>query len=353
MTTFHPTRHATRRPAVRRSPVPSASAIPRILPRAAPRLSLVRHARRLPREPMLVVAAFLTIYLVWGSTFAAIHVALGAFGPLTLTGARFTIAGVVLLLAARWLGRRHRASARERWAAWRRAVPVGLLLFGVSGTLLSWAEQTLPTSVAALIGCLTPVFIVLMEWRRTHRAPAPMVLVALGIGLLGVFGLVGASRAPWAPALVLVVATMASARAATWMAEKPEPGLAPVGRQMVLGGGAALLLAIPTEPFPRLEASALAAMLYLVVVGSALAYVAFAWLLARVPASTVSTHAFVNPLVAVGLGAAVLGESLTAGAIIATGAILVAVVLLVVGESTGRRGQIGPASGGGAHPGDR
>ncbi len=280
------------------------------------------------------VVAFLIIYLVWGSTFGAIHVALESVPPVLLVGLRFALAGLLLLTVSR-LKRRADGTAPSQslGALWLQAVPVGVALFFLSGTLLAWSEQSLPSSTAALLGCASPFFVVLFEWVRTRKAPGPFVLAGLGLGLAGVAVLVGSGTAPALQSVALLLGAGTTAFAMLWLARSPEGGLAAVGRQMVVGGSLGL---VGSALFETRQATwttdGALALVYLVFVGSALAYCAFAWLLARVPASLVSTHAFINPLVAVLLGAWLLSEPVGASSLLAGGLIVGAVLLLTLGN---------------------
>jgi drug/metabolite transporter (DMT)-like permease len=280
------------------------------------------------------------VYLFWGSTYLGIRIAVEQIPPLLMTGTRFLVAGPLMLL---WCRFRHRAVAVKRREAFRLAV-IGLLLLSVSNVVLAWAEQWVPTGLAALIVSATPLwFLILETWVLpgehcvSGRAVAGLALGALGMVVLlwpelrntnsigrhelfGSFSLLGGSFA-WALGSVL--------------AKRWKLGVDPftaAGYQMTIAGACNLLAGSIAGQWAQATWSwrGLGAVIYLVIFGSWVGYSAYIWLLSHVSTTKVSTYAYVNPVVAVFLGWLVLHEQVT-GYILAGAVITVFAVFLVSG----------------------
>jgi drug/metabolite transporter (DMT)-like permease len=283
---------------------------------------------------MATVLAYAAIYLIWGSTYLAIRVAVGAIPPLLLMGVRCLIAGVLLLAWAAIRGERTTASQ------WRHALVAGLVMIACTYGALAWAEQRLSSGVAALLSATPPLWLTTLEWRRTGR-PTLATLAGLLLGGVGVATLVGsplAAHVDATAALVLLGGTITWAAGSLYARPPRLPQSVPLGAGMPLAAGGAALLAasIATgeeRPFDlhAVGGGALWALAYLIVFGSLVAFSAYAWLLRVAPASRVATHAYVNPLVAVALGWSVAGEPVTAATGLAAGAIAASVALVVKG----------------------
>ncbi len=280
----------------------------------------------------MTMMAYGAIYVIWGSTYLAIRIALGAIPPLLLMGIRCTAAG--LLLLAWSAARRERATA----AQWRHAAVAGALMIGITYGALAWAEQRLTSGIAALLSATSPLWLTTLQWRDVGR-PGARTILGLLLGLAGVAVLVGAGTVddvnPEAAA-VLMVGTLAWAAGSLYARPPRLPRSATLGAGMPLLAGGLMLLAasIATRETARYDVRAVShaslwALAYLIVFGSVVAFSAYEWLLRVAPASRVATHAYVNPLVAVALGWGVGGEPITA----ATGAaalVIAASVAMVV-----------------------
>ena len=283
---------------------------------------------------MATVLAYAAIYLIWGSTYLAIRVAVGAIPPLLLMGVRCLIAGALLLAWAAIRGERATTSQ------WRHALVAGLVMIACTYGALAWAEQRLSSGVAALLSATPPLWLTTLEWRRAGR-PTLATLAGLLLGGAGVATLVGsplAARVDATAALVLLGGTITWAAGSLYARPPRLPQSVPLGAGMPLAaGGAALLVASlatgEARPFDvhAVGGGALWALAYLIVFGSLVAFSAYAWLLRVAPASRVATHAYVNPLVAVALGWSVAGEPVTATTGLAAGAIAASVALVVKG----------------------
>jgi drug/metabolite transporter (DMT)-like permease len=288
------------------------------------------------------------VYVVWGSTYLAIRVMVETVPPLIGAGLRFVVAGVLLLAVLALRGRPTRVPIAQLGSC----ALVGALLAGGGNGLVTVAEQDVPSGLAALLVASVPLFIVVY---RTLAADRPSGFgaggVALGFCGVAVLLLPGGRPAgvPLGPTLLLLLAA-ASWAAGSFAAQRlamPSDPLVSTGWQLTFGG-ALLVLASPGE-WGGLDPGAFslrsaAAFAYLVLAGSLVAYTAYAWLLQHAPIGRISTYAYVNPLVAVALGWAVLGEQVRA-ATLAGAALIVASVALILREAPRPRA---PAAEGGA-----
>lgn len=282
--------------------------------------------------PRLLAIALAAVYVIWGSTYLAMRVAVESLPPWSLAGSRFVCAGAVALAVARARG--------EPWPsarAWLAAGPTGVLLFAVGNGLVAVAEQSVPSGLAALVCSTTPLIACAMNALRGER-PTRAEISGIALGVVGV--LVLALRSPLGSAglrgLVIVLAPfgfalgslLSRARAAREGAATTT-GFAAVAAPMVTGGVAMLVVAAVIGE--RLPASvpwrAAAAWSYLVVFGSLVGFSAYAWLLRNARPAVAMSYAYVNPIFAVLLGAAAYGEPL--GATTAVSGLLVAAGVMI------------------------
>ena len=292
------------------------------------------------------------LYLIWGSTYLGVMVAIRTMPPLLMSSVRFLVAGVVLYV---WARRRETgAAAAPDGRQWLAAGTTGfaLLLIGSGG--IAWAEQRLDSGVAALLGASIPLWIALLDRAVFGSRLSRGALFGLGIGLAGVFVLVG----PASHGVNLVGAAAVLVSSIGWAAGSlharssslPRAPLLTAGMQMIVGGallGVAGIAAGEVRQV-RLEAVSawsVAAFAYLVVAGSLLAYPLDQWLLRNAPTRVVTTHAYVNPAVAVLLGWLVLAEPLTRSTLVAAGAIVASVLLIVGSRAVPSRGRVIPFPG--------
>jgi drug/metabolite transporter (DMT)-like permease len=299
-------------------------------------------SRRLANPMQIrVVAAFLAIYVVWGSTYFAIKVAVQTIPPLTAAGIRFLIAGTMVYGWARLRGApRPSRSQRSNLAM------LGALMFVPCYASLFWAERTVPSGVAAVLIATLPLWTVLVEAALVKgRRVTPGLIAALAPGFIGVLLLALGSDGvggviPWLPCIAIIFGEMAWAFGSVITARLDMPGSSMVtsGAEMTVGGTLLLLcggaigewhrVTVPTPP-------ALAAMTYLILAGSIVAFNAYIWLLGRTSATRLSSFSYVNPVVALALGYAFAGEHLTSHALWASVLVLASVVL--VQRATRRR----------------
>jgi drug/metabolite transporter (DMT)-like permease len=282
--------------------------------------------------------AFAAVYLIWGSTYLAIRVGVRSIPPFLMSGCRFVGAGGMLYALLRLRG----TPAPSR-AEWVRASIAGLLMLTTGNGLVTWAERRVPSNLAALIVAAVPLYMALLDWLRPGGTPpARRVLVGIGIGAGGMALLVSGGRESSSEVsavgigaiLVSGLAWSAGSLYARYGRMHAHPVMA--AAQQMLAGGAAMLAIASLRGEPSAVArggvtteSALA-LTYLTLFGSLVAFSAFGWLVKATTTARLSTVAYVNPLVAVVLGWAVLDERLGARAIVGASLILAAVLAMTV-----------------------
>jgi drug/metabolite transporter (DMT)-like permease len=300
---------------------------------------------RRPPSTVAVVVALLTVYILWGSTYFAIAVMIETMPPLLAAGVRFAIAGLIVLgvlyAHARLMG--GTSWVRPSRAQWRTAAVVGtlLLLGGNGGVVLS--EQFIPTGVAAVVIATVPIWLNVFDAMITRQRPGALVIGGLVAGLVGVAVLFvpvdGFGQLNPLGIGLCVGGAISWAIGSLYARHHPLPrsALLGTGMEMLIGGmalfvGGVLLGELGQTDVSNFSIESVAAVLYLIVFGSIAGYSAYTWLLANVPVSTVATYAYVNPIVAVALGAVFLDESITPRTLIAAVLIIGAVVAMVSGR---------------------
>jgi drug/metabolite transporter (DMT)-like permease len=281
--------------------------------------------------------AFAAVYLLWGSTYLAIRFAIDTLPPFLMAGTRHLTAGLLLYLFLR-----ARGAPRPDWRHWRTAAAIGaMLLLGGNG-LVTWAEKRVPSGLAALIVSSVPIWMALLDGVQRRRRPGLAVIAGLVLGLGGIAILVVPGRFGGNGRVDLVGAGALLAAAISWAtgslyarrARLPASTLTATAMEMIAGGvllwGTGLLLG----EGGRFEAAAVSArsvvsLGYLIVCGSLLGFSAYVWLLKVSTPARVSTYAYVNPIVAVLLGALLAGEALTPRVALAAAVIVGAVALII------------------------
>ena len=300
---------------------------------------------RLARLPApsaaLVWLALTAVYVIWGSTYLAIREAIRTIPPFMMASVRFLFAGGLLYL---WAVRRgDRATDRPGRSQWVAATMVGgLLLLGGNGGVV-WAEQHVPTSIVALLIAMTPLWMALIErfvygQRLGRQAVAGLVLGFLGAALL--VGGPGSRQFDPAGVVVVVFASVAWAVGSLYSRRAPLPSrpLVGTGMEMLAGGALFGLAGVVAGEAGRIHPTqfstgSMAALAYLIVFGSWIAFSAYLWLLRVAPISLVSTYAYVNPVIAVLLGWAFLSEPITGRTLLAGVVIVVAVALIITART--------------------
>ncbi len=296
-----------------------------------------RHATRAQ-----IIAAFASIYLVWGSTYLAIRYAVQTIPPFLMGGIRLVISGLLLYLWAR-----SRGAPRPTRLHWRNAVIAGgFLLLGGNGAVV-WAEQFVPSGLTALLVSILPFWLVIIEWVRPPRKrPSNAVLVGLVLGFIGIIVLVGPSDlgghgdVSSLGALVLILGSLSWAIGSFWSrdAQLPESGLLTTGMEMLAGGALLLIVGALTGEISqfdvhRISGASAAGLIYLVTFGSLIGFTSYIWLLDKVSPARLGTYAYVNPIVAVLLGWAIAGERLSVRTGIAAAIVICAVALITTARS--------------------
>ena len=289
------------------------------------------------RPTWKTLLAFAIIYFVWGSTFLAIRVGVREVPPLVLAAMRFSVAGAVLY---GWmLARGERSPTARQWGS---ASLLGIVIFVFDYGLLFWAEQRVPSGIAAVMLATIPAFMALSEiiFLRTQRLTARLGL-ALLIGLGGVAVLVSRSLnlggAPidrvGAAALIFASISWSIASAMTRKLPLPQSKVMSSGAQMLAGGVFLTLAATAFGEFRNFHPSAVSrgawfALLYLIVAGSIIGFTAYVWLIHHESPTKVGTYAYVNPMVAVLVGYFLGGEALSSRTILGTLCVLISVIVI-------------------------
>ena len=295
----------------------------------------------LPPPRALIIAAFAAVYVIWGSTYLFIRIAVDALPPFLMAGVRYGTAGAVLYGLARARGAP--TGTRREWRA--ATVVGGLLLVGGNG-LLSWAEQYVPTGLASLLIATVPLWMMLERWGLEGVRPDGLSLLGLVFGFVGLAFLVlptltGAGAAHGLGVAVVLLGAVSWATGSVLSRRLPLPAdaLLATGMEMLSGGVLQVAVGLLAGEAVRLQASsftpaAVGAVLYLIVFGSLIGFTAYVWLLGVASPAAVSTYAFVNPVVAMLLGAVFLHETITARMLVASAVTLVGVGCITVSSSS-------------------
>jgi drug/metabolite transporter (DMT)-like permease len=294
-----------------------------------------------------IIAAFGIIYLVWGTTYLAIRLAINTIPPFLMAGIRFTLAGILLYGWSYW-----RFDKKPRLSDWGKAAIPGILMFVGGNGILTWAETFIPSGLAALIIATVSIWMVVLDWLFFGRKkPDKLTLSGIAIGVAGVALLTGVGDEVLINGgsiiVGIVVLTLASM---SWAAGslvsrnlKSTTSLQfTISMQILIGGLALILIGSAKGEWPQvslqtISPQSLFALSYLILLGTLLAYSAYLWLLRVSTPAKVSTYAFFNPLIAVFLGWSLLDEPLTLETIF--GALLILVSLLFVNQLRFKRKQ--------------
>jgi drug/metabolite transporter (DMT)-like permease len=337
---------------------PAEAAPTAVAPRAADRVAPIRRRQQRHGEghrpsPLKLWGAMLTLYVVWGSTYLGIAVSIQTIPPFFMGAIRFAIAGTVLLA---WELLRHRGelmwpSRRE----WRDSAIVGVLLLGFGNGFVALGERTVPSGIAAILIAMVPLWLAVFGWLYFREKLPRIVVLGVVIGLVGVALLVwpvgaGANAFDAFGIIVLMLSPIAWSHGSLFSARAahlPHRPLVATSLQMLI---AAVVLAViggltgelGTFHPAAISTASLLALTYLIVIGSMLAFNAYAWLLRNAPLSLIGTYAYVNPVVAVALGALFLAEPISLRTVVAAAVILAAVAMIVTAR--GRLNRTAPAT---------
>ena len=286
-----------------------------------------------PARGLSVVVALAAVYLIWGSTYLGIRFALeGGYPPLLMAGGRFLMAGGMMFAVLRLRG--EHAPTR---AQWKNLALMGLLMMGIGNGMVSIAEQWVSSGLAAVAIASTPLWMGLFSLVRGER-PSGLEWIGIGIGFIGVLWLNAGSTlsaTPWG-LVALLIAPIAWAFGSIWSKGRdlPSPFMSAAG-QMITGGAMMLIAGLLTgENFavmPTLKGTL--SVLYLMTFGSIIGFTAYVWLLHHVRPTLAGSYAYINPVIAVMLGAWLANEQFTSHDLGAMGVILLGVVAITLGKA--------------------
>jgi len=300
--------------------------------------------RARPASAVLVWTAILILYVVWGSTYLGIRVAIGSIPPFVMAAIRFAIAGAVMLAAVVVVNRGHVARPTRREL--RDCFIVGALLMGGGMGFVAWGEQTIPSGIAGVLIAMMPVWVAVLGRAFLGERLPLLAVVGIAAGLLGVAILVGSGVAldrtldPAGIAALILSPIFWSAGSlfSAHRARLPRDPFLTTGLQMLSGSVVLAAFAVASGEAAAFRPDlvtrdSLVASLYLTVVGSLVAFTAYAWVLRRAPLPLIATYAFVNPVVAVFLGWLILHEAVTPIQLVAGAVIVAGVALLIVSRN--------------------
>lgn len=294
--------------------------------------------RRLSQSSGLIVLSFAAVYILWGSTYLAMRVGIESFPPLLLAAVRHLAVGLSLYPLLRW-----KTGITPTAQHWKTAAITGFLLLFLGNGSVCWAEQTVPSGVAALLVATVCLWMVLVDWLRPggHR-PSLRVIAGVILGFIGLLFLVGPShlggtgRIDPLGSAVLVIASFSWACGSLYSKHGalPSSPMLGVAMQSLCGGVALVIGGLFTGEFARFHFSAITlrswvAVAYLAVFGSCLGFTAYLYILKKSTAARVSTYALVNPVVALFLGWLLADEAFTLRTFLSALVILTAVLLVI------------------------
>lgn len=284
------------------------------------------------KQTLLIVIALFCTYFIWGSTYLAIRFGIESFPPFLMAGVRFTLAGVILYTVMRFMG-----SENPTLSEWKGASIVGLLLPALGNGTVCYVQQTVSSSVAALAIATAPIWMAIFSsvWGH-HITRQEWVGIFLGVLGIGLMNLGGSLHGDYVSALLLIFAAASWSFGSIWGKHLPMPkGLMGAACQMT-AGGIALMIASTyfNESWPEnISAKSWGAMLFLIVLGSIVAYSAFQYLLKAVRPLIASSNTFVNPVVAFAVGIWFANEHVTQNEVIALTVILLGVALILTSKN--------------------
>jgi drug/metabolite transporter (DMT)-like permease len=294
----------------------------------------------------LAWGALVVVWVVWGSTYLAIRVGVRTLPPFTLAAVRYVIAGAILLPVGWRSGTpEQRATDRPGPRQWAAMLLLGALLPAAGNGVVSWAELRLPSGVAALLVGTVPLWMVLADAVLRRRMPQATKWLALSMGIVGVALLSGGgSSFPVASSIAVLLAAMSWGTGSVLQNRLPVPArpLLMAAMEMLCGGVVCAVVSLVrgelTFDAADVSAESWWALGYLIAAGTLVAMTCYVYVLGRLPATTVSSYAFVNPVVAVLLGALILDERLTGREAFGAAVIVLAVAGLLARRRPRRLG---------------
>lgn len=289
-----------------------------------------------------LIAAFAAVYIVWGSTYLAIRYSVETIPPFLMGGSRFLVSGVILVAWARFRG-----EPATTFRAWRDATITGVLMLCGGNGAVAWAEQRVPSSIAALLVAVVPLWMVLIDWLRPHGVrPRASAMIGIIIGLGGLFLLIGPDSlsgggdANLTGSVVLIAGSLSWAAGSIYSRHSghAHSAVMATGMQMIGGSVGLMLLSLLVGEVRHFQPShvstaSLIGWMYLVTFGGLVGFTAYIYLLRVTTPAKAATYAYVNPLVAVFLGWAIAGEPITTRTLIAAAVILGGVAMITLGQT--------------------
>jgi drug/metabolite transporter (DMT)-like permease len=295
-------------------------------------------------SPVAVWTAIVILYVVWGSTYLGIRIAVESIPPFVLAAARFLLAGAIMLVAVVIV--RRGSLARPTRAEWRDCFIVGSLLMGGGMGLVAWGEQTVPSGITGVLIAMMPVWVAVFGGIFFRERLPRLAVVGIATGMAGVVLLVGNGIAVDGSldpvgVIALIISPICWAVGslyASHRAQFPRDPFLTTGMQMLCGGLVLALAAALSGELGAFDPAAVTAnssiaFVYLTIVGSLVAFTAYAWVLRHAPLPLIATYAFVNPVIAVFLGSLILDEPISLVQLIAGGVVVAGVALIILARS--------------------
>ena len=283
-----------------------------------------------------LAAAYAAVYVLWGSSYLGIQVAIETLPPLSSAGLRYAVAGIVIML---WL--RLRGVPGPSKAEWRLGLVSGLLMFVVNSGGIVWATQFVPSGMVALLNSTTAIWMVLIDWLIYHSTrPNRMIFLGLLLGLAGMMMLSGPNQSNpsgiYPPALIILIIAPGAWALGSLLVRRSNVTLEPIRTSAIQLATGGLLLSLVGVfngelvgfQWDTVSLRSLLAILYLAIASSIIAYGSFVWLMRVDTPVRVSTYGFVNPVVALFLGVVLAGEPLTMNTLVAAAVILAGVIII-------------------------
>jgi len=277
--------------------------------------------------------SFFAVYVLWGTTFLAIRIAVEELPPLFAAGTRFFIAGIVLYAFMRIKG-----ESAPTLRQWRNLGIMAMFLFVAEYAPLFWAEKFVPSGIVSVLAATIPIMTLIAEaviLREKHLRPATIIATLIGFSGVAILLLRGQDRTfGLLPCIAVLAGSFCWTLGSVFNRSMDLPKSRPVtaGATMMLGGVGLFALSAgfgEMHPFPHISLRAVSALLYLIVLGSLVAFTAFIWLLGHMSATRVSSYAYVNPIIAVAIGHFWAGEPITPRILAGTALVLVSVFLIL------------------------
>lgn len=292
--------------------------------------------RALSRSSGLPWIALIAVYFLWGSTYLGIRVAVATIPPYLMTGARYVIAGV-LLFVLQWMFSKTKPALPTRVEFVQISI-IAVALLTIGNGLLCIAEQRVESGTAALLIASSPIFMVVLDAIRSRKMPSLVAIAGIVVGTIGIAALVGKSpaRSDALMAGVILFSSFAWAAGSVYARGTAHHPLT-ASLEMMVGGGLSVIVGLALGEASHVHVAAVTpeslwGMLWLIVGGAMIGYSAFAYAVRTLPTATVATYGYVNPVVAVILGAVILREPVTWRLLAGGAGVIASVVLILLGN---------------------